>query len=488
MKKIIKFMLLLIITVVSADVSYANTNLRMGQSSVDENGIYLFLNGDLSTDTSTVVVGQADVLVDSIEKREEYTENLIFVIDLSGSMTSALQTQVKEILSSVMSGRRANQRVMVLGFGESTDVLCDLTTDPIHIQYTLDNLTFDRDASNIYDALNETVNIASSLEKNELNQVIIFTDGVLYTDYGVTQAELYLSASKLGFEIQTVGFYKNNNDSDLNELFALSRITEGVTFSTKDTTTAVIGASIVSRNDDIRAYSVPLMQEWADGSEKAITVTVNGASTVRDLRIPTMVVVEPEPEPIPEPQPEPIPEPEPEPIPEPEPKFQLEKIHYMIMVAIVVVGVIGFLIFKANKRKKERERLELERQQNMFRPPSATEGTELMRDGITDMLMQSGTENSSAVLMQKNNQNFSFTLRGNCVIGRDSGCDWAISHEKSISSRHCNVTRESDGFYIEDLGSTNKTFINEREISGKQKLENDDNVKLGRMEFVFKFM
>lgn len=50
------------------------------------------------------------------------------------------------------------------------------------------------------------------------------------------------------------------------------------------------------------------------------------------------------------------------------------------------------------------------------------------------------------------------------VIGRDSCCDLKLSDE-FVSARHCKVFFKNEHFYIEDLGSTNGTFIDGTEVA-----------------------
>ena len=49
------------------------------------------------------------------------------------------------------------------------------------------------------------------------------------------------------------------------------------------------------------------------------------------------------------------------------------------------------------------------------------------------------------------------------VVGRGNDCDLRIVAE-GISRRHARIYREADRIMIEDLGSSNGTFINEEKI------------------------
>jgi len=53
------------------------------------------------------------------------------------------------------------------------------------------------------------------------------------------------------------------------------------------------------------------------------------------------------------------------------------------------------------------------------------------------------------------------------VIGRAPGCDLVVA-EAQVSSRHCRLTHQADGFLLEDLGSTNGTFVNGAKIAPRE--------------------
>ena len=64
------------------------------------------------------------------------------------------------------------------------------------------------------------------------------------------------------------------------------------------------------------------------------------------------------------------------------------------------------------------------------------------------------------------------------VIGRSDGCDIRFLDMK-ISRNHCQIRKKLDGYFIKDLGSTNKTILNGEVIEDERKLEVGDLIDLG---------
>ena len=66
------------------------------------------------------------------------------------------------------------------------------------------------------------------------------------------------------------------------------------------------------------------------------------------------------------------------------------------------------------------------------------------------------------------------------IIGRDENADLTITSQ-AVSRRHARLIREEDGYVLEDLGSSNGTFINGQKISGRRALKSGDQIRLGRV-------
>ena len=77
-----------------------------------------------------------------------------------------------------------------------------------------------------------------------------------------------------------------------------------------------------------------------------------------------------------------------------------------------------------------------------------------------------------------------YDLSNGALLGR--GADADIVLEDSFSStRHARLIPQGDAIVLEDLGSTNGTYLNEEPLSGPQPLHDGDRIKIGSSEFLF---
>jgi pSer/pThr/pTyr-binding forkhead associated (FHA) protein len=65
------------------------------------------------------------------------------------------------------------------------------------------------------------------------------------------------------------------------------------------------------------------------------------------------------------------------------------------------------------------------------------------------------------------------------LVGRSPSCTLVLDDDYS-SSRHARVFPLADGWYVEDLGSTNGTFVGEQRIDGPTRLPTGTPVRVGR--------
>lgn len=70
------------------------------------------------------------------------------------------------------------------------------------------------------------------------------------------------------------------------------------------------------------------------------------------------------------------------------------------------------------------------------------------------------------------------------VFGRDSSCDVRVNDDQYVSPRHIRISELANGtFVIQDIGSTNGTYLNGRKIYSRTILVKGDIVQIGRTSF-----
>jgi len=70
------------------------------------------------------------------------------------------------------------------------------------------------------------------------------------------------------------------------------------------------------------------------------------------------------------------------------------------------------------------------------------------------------------------------------ILGRHPECDIVLD-VGAVSRQHAVVVREKNEFFVEDLKSRNGTFVNGEVVSGRQKLQENDRVKVCDIIFAF---
>jgi pSer/pThr/pTyr-binding forkhead associated (FHA) protein len=70
------------------------------------------------------------------------------------------------------------------------------------------------------------------------------------------------------------------------------------------------------------------------------------------------------------------------------------------------------------------------------------------------------------------------------TVGRSVECDVVIA-SKSVSREHSRLRREGRRWFVEDLGSTNGTYLNGERVINSLALLDGDSLKVGDVTFVF---
>jgi pSer/pThr/pTyr-binding forkhead associated (FHA) protein len=72
-----------------------------------------------------------------------------------------------------------------------------------------------------------------------------------------------------------------------------------------------------------------------------------------------------------------------------------------------------------------------------------------------------------------------FELGEEVTVGRSPGCAVSLEDDTFASSVHARVFRRNGELWLEDLGSTNGTWLNNDRVAGLERLQRGDRVKVG---------
>ena len=76
-------------------------------------------------------------------------------------------------------------------------------------------------------------------------------------------------------------------------------------------------------------------------------------------------------------------------------------------------------------------------------------------------------------------------LKDEFIIGVSLECDYIIDENDTISRKHAKIYKKDTSIYLEDLDSTNHTYVNNKKLDGSVKLENGNELRLSNEIFTF---
>jgi pSer/pThr/pTyr-binding forkhead associated (FHA) protein len=124
-----------------------------------------------------------------------------------------------------------------------------------------------------------------------------------------------------------------------------------------------------------------------------------------------------------------------------------------ILLAVTLYGFLGFVIYIFIKDLKQQGELLAARQ-----PPPLT-------------LIESAAEG-------KKSQRY---IKPVIILGRESGCDFSLD-DQTVSSKHARLAYRKQQWWLEDLASTNGTFLNGDAVHTPMVIAHGDELRLGHIE------
>lgn len=492
---------------------YIETRIQVRDNMVNPIGRLSANNFEVSIDGNLIGPLSIKSLQDSQEKI-----NIVLCLDLSGSMKGDPLLKVKKSIIGFINKLSPKIKLSILGFSDSVEVIFDFTSEKDFMISQLQDITVRGNQTALYYGAFKGLDKLLSVNSNN-RMLIIVGDGKnesLASSY--TENDVISKAKNLGIPIYTIGYSKIEK-TFLQAFERISQLTNGKYYFAKSEED--LNSNYENLLDDISNtylinYSVD--RSLGNGQEHILLfkITIANKSKSIDEKIITPVI-----------------------------KIDRPLWHYIVAGSILVILILAtFLLVFRNRKKKEELRLktleeeekqkkileqkeeeiisekekihELEKEllksnikkksetiqtgnkrtedinskspglyngddRTMILPPSGSDRTVILQGNeksssipVLSLIIETGIQKGQKFNIDKNG----------ATIGKGSDNN-IIINDKTVSSHHSKIYFNNGYYFLEDLQSTNGTYLNAKKIF-KEKINHNDTFKFGKCEGILR--
>lgn len=494
---------------------YAAQGGRLMQMLTGEDIVSCYVSGIDTYDSVSGQIGQE--VVEARVEEQNFPKHTVILIDNSLSITEKNQKKIEEILKGVIAQKEESETVSLAVYGEEIHYLIKDETNTEELLDAVYSIQYENQDSYLTDILYEE--LEEQKGETEYTRFLIATDGVDNKAIGYTKEELTAYLKTNPFPIYTLGCRYKENDAELENLFAISRLTNSGYFLLDDYEET---DSIVAQlNENVMRIELDVPENLRDGSVRSVLLSFQSGQKeeklIGEVSMPFGIRPETAWEPqtteteMPietkeESQEDVLEETQQETVADAFGETQESQTKggpdlITILAGVVIVSALLFLLMSNIKKKKTKG--EKEEQQNQKKDENVPHRQNVEQKKIEqdrdyeddrtilvpvqedERTIFTGKRAAYILTLKDRNEpgrTFRYPLLHRIVIGRKKGEDvnLVLSFDPSISARHCEITVEDDVVYIRDLNSANGTYVNGERVRGKERLETDDEVRFGR--------
>lgn len=97
-----------------------------------------------------------------------------------------------------------------------------------------------------------------------------------------------------------------------------------------------------------------------------------------------------------------------------------------------------------------------------------------------DTSLEETSENTQVFVLSSHDGQYVYRITAEeVVVGREQGMSAYLAQKSYVSRSHAKLTIENGELFVENLSSTNYTYVNNQRISQKTKLKDEDELGLG---------
>ena len=445
-------------------------NLKTFFGVYDKNG--LLVDG-ITADDVYVQYDSHNGRVESLNKfsSERFGTAYLFMIDISKSMSNFNFNQIKQSINDWAENLNIGDSVAIMTFGETVNLVQDFTFDKSVVQESLELVQRTDMLTKYYDALRLSSEIISRNDTRlPFRRVVItLTDGLNDLEEGAVQEnpdQLFSQIESLQVPYYTIGFAERMTSikrDAIDQMRTLSNNTGGIFFDANKI--GIQDAFLKSQEsiDNVFLLSTSCSRCLYNKPEIVFNLEVrNDGNLYQASR--SIYLDLPAPQTLP-----PL-------IDKSSISIVDRMLDYWYLLLSILLAIFLLLIF-LYKRNQNNPSVNLS--ENSF-------SYEAFHENDSDRHIEQLDLKDFSIELKvfgDFNQIHSCKFNLNCIIGRSTKSNLCLKTFSDISSSHCKVYLSDNQFLIDDLGSTNGTFLNGAKVIQKCPISSGDELTLGANKF-----
>jgi VWFA-related protein len=452
--------------------------------------------GLISKNFSTVIDNKKVDSV-SIQSFQKSGKGISFMlcIDLSATMKGQPLQALKNSILMFIDNMRGIDKIGIMGFSDEAFLISDFSSDKEYLKEKIKTLTTSGSNTSLYYGIYKGLEKLIDLKTDDIKMLIVMGDGKNENNARAYSEEDVISKAKEEqIPVYSIGYSKINK-MYLQTFEKISDKTNGTFYYTS-------ADDQLNRNFDklynqvLNMYLVSFNVVNIDGDGKkhtiTLTVTYNNEAKTKsnDVVFPAGIASLTS-------------------------SGGTSKTNWVLYggiagAVVIIAGCILFFVLRNNKKKEELERQRLEaerrraeeeeikrrREQEAYRnqqmniqnqKPHEDAAPNIIKEVDSDktMILNSGSQKTAVTAIMKvevgpySGNNFKISRSGASIGRLDDNS--IILKDNNVSKHHAKIIFSNGKFYIEDLQSTNGTYINTKKIINSV-LNNGDVFKIGASE------
>lgn len=501
--------------------AHAADNMTVIEKYTTETGIVLYVQGvEGEVSEASYQVGTDAYVVESIvsaETAEEPVRTLI-LWDNSLSVMNKYGDTVKNILIDLVAGRAAGEEFAIAVLDREVTYLTDYSSDYSYLKQIIEDMEGEDKDAYLIENLYEAVAALNQMQDFGYKRIIVISDGMDSAEIGYSKDELMTLLEKTPYPIHTIGISGKNNQDELQNMFALSRMTHAQYVSLEEAADAMSVVEVFNSDYHLLQVKIEVPRELQNGSTQNSQLTLAAGNVCytaqSQVTLPFADLTVEESTEEAEEEAETGAEGETSAGETETSGWSISQMLLIGMAVIVAVLTVVIIVLVKNRKKDGKggnayeeldKRIKNERHKEAAVPafaPIASQKTDLLQKTVTEKQEALGSrtlllfdtpeaegqkaKNKRIILTDEADvmRTYQCDITDKIIVGRSAAnCNLAITTDNAVSEKHCEISMENNRFYITDSGSSNGTFLNGERIYSATEVKTGCLLKIGRSEY-----